>query len=91
MVSGWIFLGITTLICIGAFLNGVRFSRMTSDIFDKKGLFGLQVEGFEMSLENLRRFGRLQMIFAPLFLFIVALMVFGFFGPVDGIQTIKFN
>jgi hypothetical protein len=37
------------------------------------------------------RIGRFMMIFAPLFLLIVAAICFGLFGPVDGIETIDLN
>ena len=89
MTSGWIFLGIVTLICIGSFLNGVRFARMTKNPWVRKSLFGMPIEGSEISVRQLRRFGKIQMLFAPVFLLVVAAMCFGFLGPVEGIKTIK--
>ncbi|HEX8642620.1 MAG TPA: hypothetical protein VF702_01760 [Allosphingosinicella sp.] len=38
-----------------------------------------------------RRIGRIMMIWAPLFLLIVAALCFGLFGPVDGIETIDLD
>ena len=82
---------IGVLICIGAFLNGLRFARMSKNPWAGKSLFGFPVQGADMPLPKLQLIGRIQMIAAPLFLTFWTLMLFGFLGPVEGIQTIKFN
>jgi hypothetical protein len=81
VVSGWLFLAICTLICIGAFLNGLRFARI---------VFSMPVEGAQLSVASINRFGHVQMVMSPLFLSIVIALVFGLFGPVDGVQVIQF-
>ena len=91
MTSGWTFLGLSTLISIGVFLNGVRFARMTENPWTGKSLLGQPVSGSEMPLERIKLFGKIQMILAPLFLLVIAAMCFGLFGPVDGIETIKLH
>ena len=89
MTNGWLFLGITALICVGVFLNGVRFSRKTVNPFVGRRLGSVPVGGHELTLAQLQRFGRLQMIAAPVFLLFFTALAFGLFGPVDGIQTIQ--
>lgn len=89
--NGWLFLAIATLICIGAFFNGLRFARMTKNPWKDRRLFGMPVEGQDMPIEKIRWMGRVQMIFAPLFLILVICLVFGVLGPVDGISIIKFH
>ena len=89
MTSGWVFLALNALICAGVFLNGWRFSRMTQNPWGGKTLFGLPVEGHDLPIEKIRRFGIMQMVFAPLFLALVAALCFGLLGPVNGIETIR--
>ncbi len=72
MTSGWIFFIATTLICIGAFLNGWRFARGSEN-------------------PQVRRMGRIHMIFVPPFWLLATALSFGLLGPVQGIETIKFN
>ena len=91
MTNGWLFLGIVTLICVGVFLNGVRFARKTENPWADKRLFGMPVSGSELPIEKVRRMGLLFMIAAPLFLLLFASLCFGLLGPVEGIETIKFN
>ena len=91
VMNGWIFLGITAAICVAAFLNGLRFSRMTKNPWTGKSMLGMPVEGGQMPLERLRMFGRLQMLAAPLFLILAGALCFGLLGPVEGIETIKLN
>ena len=88
MTDGRVFLGIATLICIGNFANGVRFSRMTENPWAQKRLFGLRIEGWDMPVAKLRRMGLLFMVTAPIFWLFVVAMCFGLFGPVEGIRTI---
>jgi hypothetical protein len=91
-VSGWLFLGIVALISFGVFANGMRFSRMSED---RLGGVQLEMPSFlakgRTRVEQTRLFGRISMIAAPLFLVLVAALCFGLFGPVDGIETIKFT
>ena len=90
MTDGLAFLAITTLIAVGVFLNGLRFARMTANPFEGRRIFGQPVQGSELSVRQIKRIGLIQMIFAPIFLLVVAAMAFGFFGPVEGITAIKF-
>ena len=90
MSSGWILFGVATFICLGVFLNGVRFARMTSNPFAGKRIGPFPVEGSEMSVSSIRLIGRLQMIAAPTFWLIFSALAFGLLGPVEGIQTITF-
>jgi hypothetical protein len=89
-MSGWLFLAICTLICIGAFLNGLRFARMKANPFVGRKVFSMPVEGAQLSVASINRFGHVQMVMSPLFLSIVIALVFGLFGPVDGVQVIQF-
>ena len=89
MTDGRIFLGITSLISVGVFLNGLRFARMTSNPWAGKKLLGLPVEGSELPIEQVNRIGKLQMIAAPLFLLFFGALSFGLLGPVAGIATIE--
>ncbi|CAN5462672.1 hypothetical protein BH10PSE14_BH10PSE14_42980 [soil metagenome] len=88
MADGRLFLGISTLICIGAFLNGRRFARMTKNPWANRRILGLPVSGSELPIERVRLIGRINMIGAPVFWLIVAAMCFGLLGPVDGVATI---
>ena len=90
-MSGWLFLGIATLISVGVFLNGLRFARMTVNPWAGKRLFGQSIEGAEMPVERVRLLGRLHIIAAPLFLILSAALSFGLLGHVNGIQTIELN
>jgi hypothetical protein len=92
VADGRIFLGIATLICIGAFLIGLRFSRMSEEkILDSRThveMPAFLVRG-RSHVEQVHLFGRMMMIAALLFLLFFAALSFGIFGPVEGIQTIK--
>jgi hypothetical protein len=76
------------LLCAGAFLNGVRFARMTKNPWADKSFFGMPIEGADMSIQKIRLFGKIQMICALLFLIFWTLMLFGVLGPVEGMQTV---
>lgn len=89
--GGELFLGICALICIGAFLNGIRFARMTRNPWTGRKLFGQPIEGSELSLSRIKLIGIAQMIGAPLFLCFATVLSFGLLGPVEGIKTIKLN
>ena len=91
-MSGALFLGITTLISLGAFLNGVRFARMSDERL-ANGRFHIEMPAFlarnRTAGDQVRLLGRLQIIFAPIFLLFSAALSFGLLGPVEGIQTIQ--
>jgi drug/metabolite transporter superfamily protein YnfA len=89
MVSGLMMWVIGLFICIGAFLNGLWFSRTTKNPWAGKSILGIPIEGAGMSVQEVRRSGRMYIIFAALFLIFWTLMMFGFVGPVEGIETIK--
>ena len=89
MVSGLMMWMIGVFICIGAFLNGLWFSRRTKNPWAGKSIFGMPIEGADMSVQKVRRSGRMHMIFAALFLIFWTLMMFGVLGPVEGLETIK--
>lgn len=80
MMSGWLFLAITTLICLGVFANGVRFSRGAERFATR----------LRQPAASVRRIGRIQMAAAPLFWLIVLAICLGLFGPVTNIQPIQF-
>lgn len=88
MTDGWIFLGISFAICLGVFLNGLRFARAAANPWTGKQLFGQPVSGGEMPLAKVRRLGWIQMIGAVTFLVFAAALSFGLLGPVEGIRTI---
>ncbi len=79
-MNGWLFLAIVSLITLAVFLNGLRFSRMTKSPFASAG----------MTPKQLQRAGKFQMLAAPILWLLFALMIFGVFGPVEGVSTIKF-
>ena len=87
-LTTWI---IGALISIGVFLNGLRFARMDKNPWADRTFFGMQIQGSDMPIKQVRMMGQIQMIFAPLFLVIWTLGHFGVFGPVDGIETIELN
>jgi hypothetical protein len=91
-VSGWTFLGICALISLVAFLNGVRFARMSEErIAD--GRLQIEMPPFltrgRTPTEQVHLLGRIFMITAPLFFLLVAALCFGLLGPVQGVETIK--
>lgn len=90
-MSGWIFLGITTLISVGLFLNGLRLARATENPLAKRRIGGLAVRGGDMSLAQVHRMGLLLMVAAPVSWLVVASLCFGVFGPLKGLVTIKLN
>ena len=88
MTDGRIFLGIATLICIGAFINGLRFSRMTENPWANRRFLGMPIQGSRLPPERVRLLGRLNMFLAVAFWVLVTAMCFGLLGPVEGIRTI---
>ncbi len=91
-MSGSIFLAVAALMSLGVFLNGLRFMRMSEDrLLD--GRTQIEMPSFlargRSPVARARLAGRISMIFAPLFLLLVAALCFGLFGPVQGLETIK--
>ena len=88
MTDGWVFLFLTSLICLGAFLVGLRFWRMPEDQID-----GVQMEmPFKTNLEpigQVRLLGKTLLFAAPLLWFLFIALSFGVFGPIEGIRTIR--
>ncbi|MFL9840545.1 hypothetical protein ABS767_06175 [Sphingomonas sp. ST-64] len=89
MTDGRIFLALSGLMCLGVFLNGVRFARMTRNPWAGMKLFGQDVQGSDLSVERVRLLGWLQAIAAPLIFVFFAALAFGLLGPVEGIETIQ--
>lgn len=89
MSDGRVFLAVAALICLGVFVNGIRFARMTGNPWAGKKLFGQDVQGAELSVNRVRMIGWFQAIFAPIFFLFLAALAFGLLGPVEGIETIK--
>ena len=90
-MSGWLALGLSTLICGGLFLSGLRFARMDRNPWAGRRLLGMPIRGSHWSVGQVRLMGRFFMIFAPLFWALFAAMCFGLLGLVRGIDPISFN
>ncbi|HEY0027012.1 MAG TPA: hypothetical protein VGC35_04010 [Allosphingosinicella sp.] len=92
MSSGLLFLGASSLICVGGFLAGLRFARMPEERVLAGGV-QMELPAFlvrgRSRVEQVHLFGRTLMIAAPLLLLFFAALSFGLLGPVDGIETIK--
>jgi hypothetical protein len=82
-MSGWTWLGLVTLICGGAFANGVRFARADDRLATRAAP--------SMDAPRVRGFGLLFMIAAPIMWLFFAAMLFGLFGPIPGLPLIRFN
>jgi hypothetical protein len=83
-VSPYLFLAIVGLIGLGVFLNGLRFARMTHNPWAGKTMLGQPVQGHDLPVERVRLIGKVQMVFAPLFLLLVAYLVLtGKIGPME--------
>ena len=76
-------LALVALICVGVFLNGLRFARMTENPWVGKSIFGQPVQGGDLPIERVNLIGKVQMIFAPVFFVLFAAIISGLFGPVD--------
>jgi hypothetical protein len=92
VTDGRLFLGVSSLICFGGFLVGLRFWRMSEETIHS-GRLQMELPAFivrgRTPVEQVRLFGRIMMIAAPLFLLFFAALSFGLLGPVDGIKTIE--
>jgi hypothetical protein len=82
-VSKPVLLIIIGAICAGAFLNGLRFAQMDRNPWEGKKLGGMPVQGHNLSIEQVNRLGKLQMIVAPIFFLVSVAIVSGIFGPVQ--------
>jgi hypothetical protein len=91
MASGWLMLIIGNLIALGVFLNGFRFSRVTTAPFKELHWFGRTISDPKDVLEKTRLIGKVQMFLAPMFALFWGLMLSGAFGPVSGIQTLNLS
>ncbi|HEU0310662.1 MAG TPA: hypothetical protein VFR36_05540 [Sphingomicrobium sp.] len=79
------FLAIIGLICGGVFLNGLRFARMTRNPWAGKTLLGMPIEGHDLPVERVQLLGKIQMVAAPVFLFLMSYLVLsGKIGPLYG-------
>lgn len=76
------------LICLGVFLNGLRFSRMDRVPFKSVGWFGREVTDPSDMLKKMRLIGRVQMFAAPVFAILWTSMALGVFGPVAGFERL---
>ncbi|MGN6268311.1 MAG: hypothetical protein ACTHM0_00275 [Sphingomonas sp.] len=79
-MSGWLFLAIATLICLGVFANGVRFSRGAERLATR----------LRQPPAKVRQIGQIFMVAAPVFWLLVLALCLGVFGPVPNIQPIQF-
>ena len=91
MMSGWLFLGFTTFVCAGLFLNGFLLVRRGMNPWRERRVFGMTIKGADLSSDQIRWMGRLFMVGAPIFWLIAAAISFGLFGPVEGLDPIQFN
>ncbi len=89
MTSGWLFLAFTTPICIGVFLNGLRFSRMKSNPWASRKIGNLSIGGSKLPIRRVQLLGHIQMIAAVVMLLFLIALCFGLLGPVHGIQIIR--
>ena len=94
-VDGWVFLVLSFLISVGAFLNGLRFARMTDEeALDRRvlieGALAFSRRGRPQTKGDAARlFGRVSMIAAPIFFLFVAALCLGLLGSVADIAIIK--
>ena len=79
-MSGWLFLGVVTLICAMDFIIGLRFVRAEDPPV------GAPPDG--PSAAQRRKVGWMFLIFAPVLWLITASIALGLFGPVPGIEPI---
>jgi len=88
-MSGTLLLTVVTFICIGSFLNGLRFMRMRTNPWADRIVFGQPVSGGDWSMVQIKRFGLAQMVAAPIFWLFAAALSFGML-PAEGIHPIRF-
>ncbi len=79
MSESMIMLIVGNAIAIGVFLVGLRFSKMQE--LPEKNYQGPD------TIEGLHRLSKILMIAAPAFMIFWNLMMFGFLGSVEGIET----
>lgn len=80
---GLLFPVLVTLICLGVFLNGMRFARLKHNPWAGKTLFGMPIQGHDLPVERVQLIGKLQMIAAPVMLRFFGLLLTGVLGPVE--------
>lgn len=73
-----VFVLVATLAAVGVFFNGRRFARMAINPWAGKSVLGHRVEGAEMTIDQVRRLGRIQMVGAPVIW--AFLMAVGYFS-----------
>jgi hypothetical protein len=88
VTDGRLFLAITSAICVGVFLNGLRFFRMDRNPWHGKTIVGFPLKGGDMPIARVRLLGIIQMIAASFMLIFFTALCFGLLGPVQGIKTI---
>jgi len=88
MTDGRVFLAIWLVICVGVFLNGLRFARMNRNPWAGKRLWGQPIPAGDWPVQRVRLGGLLLMVVAPLILTFGIAACFGLFGPLQGIQVI---
>ncbi len=91
MASGTTMWLIGLAVSVWLFVFGYVLSRMKKSPVKSVIWFGKSVDDPVEVLAKVNLIGKIQMIFAPLFLILWTLMLFGVLGPVEGIQTIKLN
>ena len=72
------------LICLGVFLNGLRFSRLDRVPFKSVEWFGRDITDPSDMLKKVQLIGRVQMFVAPFFAIFWTLAALGVFGHVAG-------
>ncbi len=79
MSESIIMLIVGNAIAIGVFLVGLRFSKMQK--LPEKNYQGPD------TIEGLHRLAKILMIAAPAFMIFWNLMMFGYLGPINGVET----
>jgi hypothetical protein len=94
MTDAALLLASAGLICLGTFLNGIRFARMSEEKIRSRWtqieMPRLLRKGRSVA-EQFQLIGRILMIAAPLFFLFSAALCFGLLGPVDGMTPIRFQ
>ena len=77
-----LFYGLAGLVCVGLFLSGLRFARMTHNPWAGKSILGMQVEGSELPVSKVQTIGKVQMAGAMLFAVFLIAAASGWLGPI---------
>jgi hypothetical protein len=78
MTDGRLFIGITTLICVGVFFNGRRYAQMTENPWAGRRILGMPIRGSRLSSGRIRFIGRINMIAALILWLVFVAMSLGF-------------